>query len=256
MSMIMTKPACACLLTAGLLSSFTAWAGQGQSSFTKGPDTQLFGETITSEYELGADARLLGIRLTLPAGVIQKAKMQPFTAHVIDLPETFKASSLVQNITIDWNPAGHEPEGVYDAPHFDFHLYFISKESVSAIDCSDRTPVPTNLIPEGYILPPLDAPNACVPGMGYHAVPMKDLGPDQVFMHTPIYGYYQGQLIFFEPMITHDHLMAGHPVEQDIHYPSVFLSQIQNKFIPTHFSMRLEPETQTYRLSLSAKTHH
>jgi hypothetical protein len=254
MTMIMMKPACACLLSAGLLNAWTAWAEQGDSSFTKGPDTELFGETISSEYELDGASRLVSVRLTLPNGVIQKAMKQPAIAHTIDLPEALKSSSLVQNITIDWNPEGHEPADVYDVPHFDFHFYFISKESVSSIDCTDRTPIPAALVLEGYVLPPMDAPGACVPKMGYHAVPLKDLGPDQVFVETPIYGYYQGQLIFFEPMITHEHLMSGHAVEHDITYPKAFLTTVENKFVPTHYRMHFDPQIQAYRLTLSKRS--
>lgn len=252
--MIMTKPTCACILSTGLLSPFSAWAGEGKSSFSKGPDTQLFGETITTEYEVDGASRLIGIRLTLPSGVIQKSMAQPSTAHLIDLPEAFKSASLVQNITIDWNPMGHEPEDVYDVPHFDFHFYFISKEKVQAIDCSDRTPVSKTLIPEAYVLPPLDAPGACVPKMGYHAVPLKDLGPDQTFDQTPIYGYYGGALIFFEPMITYEHLKSGLPVEQPILYPEAFLATVQNSFVPTDFRLRFDQPSQTYRLTLTAKS--
>jgi hypothetical protein len=195
----------------------------------------------------------VGIRLTLPAGVIQKAMKQPATAHIIDLPEAFKSSSLVQHITIDWNPEGHEPKDVYDVPHFDFHFYFISKERVSAIDCNDRTPVPAALIPEGYVLPPLDAPGACVPKMGYHAVPLKDLGPDQVFEQTPIYGYYQGDLIFLEPMIAHKHLLSAHAVEQEFALPESFHAKVSDKFVPTLFRMSFDAPSQTYRLTLTRK---
>jgi hypothetical protein len=248
--MIMTKPACACIVSAGLLISLSVKAAEGKSSFTKGPDTQLFGETITSEYETDGSSRLVGIHLSLPAGVVQKAMMQPGTTHAIDLPDAYKTSSLVQTISIDWNPAGHEPEDVYDVPHFDFHFYFISKERVNAIDCSDRTPVPAALIPEGYVLPPLEAPGACIPKMGYHAVPLKDLGPDQVFVQTPIYGYYGGDLIFFEPMITHEYLQSGRPAEHHILYPDAFIATVQDKFVPTDFRLKFDALGQSYRLSL------
>src|SRR4030095_13385265 len=31
------------------------------------------------------------------------------------------------NIVLNWNPAGHEPEGVYNVAHFDFHFYTIDE---------------------------------------------------------------------------------------------------------------------------------
>lgn len=249
--MIMTKPNCVCILSIGFLIPCSAWAGTGKSSFSKGPDTVLFGETITTEYEVDEASRLIGMRLTLPSAVIHKAMSQPSTAHIIDVPKAFKSASLVQNITIDWNPMGHEPEDVYDVAHFDFHFYFSSKEDVAAIDCSDRTPVPPHLIPDGYVLPPLDAPGACVPKMGYHAVPVKDLGPDQIFDQTLIYGYYGGELIFFEPMIAHEHLQSGRTVVQRIVYPDAFLANLQNKFAPTDFVLKFDSASQTYQITLT-----
>jgi hypothetical protein len=35
---------------------------------------------------------------------------------------------------INWNPAGHQPIGVYDHPHFDFHFYIQSFYERNAID--------------------------------------------------------------------------------------------------------------------------
>src|SRR5574338_327063 len=41
----------------------------------------------------------------------------PLPTHA---PEPYRFAEL------DWNPQGHEPEGVYSVPHFDFHFYTVS----------------------------------------------------------------------------------------------------------------------------------
>jgi hypothetical protein len=38
------------------------------------------------------------------------------------------APTAYNHIGIDWNPQGHEPQGIYDKPHFDFHFYMITPE--------------------------------------------------------------------------------------------------------------------------------
>jgi hypothetical protein len=241
----------ACALTLSLSVPVATFAGEPGSSLVKGPDVQLFGETVTSEYALDAAARLQSIQFTVPFAAIEKATQHHSASLTFDMPDSLEKDSLVKHITIDWNSHGHEPDNVYDRPHFDFHFYFTAKDKVDAIDCSDRTPIPDELIPSGYVLPPLDAPTACVPGMGVHAVPMKDLEEGFVFAATPIYGFYEGKMIFFEPMVTHDHLLAGRPVAQKLEYPGAFLVNVTNHFIPTDFQITFDAPSQTYRITLS-----
>jgi hypothetical protein len=240
----------ACALSGCLCGALNAMAGEAGSSIIEGTGAEFLGETVTTEYTLDKDSRIMGMQFVLPSAAIDKALGQPMAGLKIDLPVALQKDSLIQYITIDWNPEGHEPAHVYDRPHFDFHFYFIGKDEVNAIDCSDRTPIPASLVPHDYVLPPLDAPTACVPAMGIHAVPLKDVSPGFTFTQTPIYGYYQGRLIFFEPMITRDHLMSGQPVEQTIQYPETFLVNVKNHFIPKTFRLAFDSRSQSYRITL------
>ena len=45
--------------------------------------------------------------------------------YVLSLPKE-AAIAGYNHVVIDWNPKGHIPPGVYDAPHFDFHFYLIN----------------------------------------------------------------------------------------------------------------------------------
>jgi hypothetical protein len=53
----------------------------------------------------------------------------------LELPKL--APAPYQFVMFDWNSHGHEPEGVYNLPHFDFHLYTTSEEEVDGIVPTD-----------------------------------------------------------------------------------------------------------------------
>ena len=121
-----------------------------------------------------------------------------------------------QFVELNWNPQGHEPPGIYDLSHFDFHFYNISVAERNAIDPSDpqwvekanNVPGP-EYIPENYA--PAGPPGAtpaqiAVPRMGVHwfdmTSPELPWNGDETFTETFIYGSWDGDFIFAEPMIT------------------------------------------------------
>lgn len=126
-------------------------------------------------------------------------------------------------VTFDWNPEGHEPEGIYTAPHFDFHFYMLPEADVAAIPPGPATyDIPAPLVPAHTVTADaLGAPRDVVPGMGEHLVDvtapeLQHLAPpfpDPIpFTTTYIWGAYDpdgdgtGHLIFAEPMMTLDYL--------------------------------------------------
>lgn len=109
---------------------------------------------------------------------------------------------------LDWNPNGHEPAGVYDLPHFDFHFYMTSEAERLAIPPFevDNTGF-LNFPAQGYlptVMPHLYVPvPGGVPQMGTHWIDVST--PElngQTFTQTFLYGTYNGNVTFFEPMIT------------------------------------------------------
>lgn len=143
---------------------------------------------------------------------------------------------------IDWNPAGHPPAGVWTAPHFDFHYYFVDEGSIDTINAPGPGPImgvatydlPDAFWPEHYVY---EDPRLIVKAMGEHIYDERspEWDPDVPFTHTYIYGAYDfaidpasfeetvslpfgpggsfvdvpiyagdgtGQLTFTEPMIT------------------------------------------------------
>ncbi len=170
--------------------------------------------------------------------------------RVLSLPDGH--GTPYRHVLLNWNPGGHEPPGIYDMPHFDFHFYTISNEARLSIDESDpafqqkaeREP-PAELVPAGYILPePLGFPR-----MGVHWVDPKS--PElngEVFSHTFIYGSWDGELIFGEPMLTKAFLESKQDVLVELPQPERHPSA---GYYPTHYSMTWDDESKEYRIALT-----
>ncbi|MDN3516298.1 hypothetical protein QWY84_01615 [Aquisalimonas lutea] len=133
--------------------------------------------------------------------------------YVLAMPEN--NPTPFRHLTLDWNPAGHVPEGVWNVPHLDVHFYVISNDERLAIHPSDpafadkgqRLP-DAAFVPAGYVDPGIPP----VPLMGLHLVDpdSPELHPDtpQPFTHTFLYGSWDGRLIFLEPMVTTAYLQG------------------------------------------------
>lgn len=125
---------------------------------------------------------------------------------------------------LEWNPHGHEPAGIYDVPHFDFHFYMTSEADRLAIppyqvDSSGFQEFPApGYMPVTYIPTP-----GGVPQMGKHWVDINT--PElngQPFTQTFLYGTYAGKNTFYEPMITRDFLDHHISFERSFPVPDKF----------------------------------
>lgn len=139
------------------------------------------------------------------------------------------------HVALDWNPHGHEPTGIYDKPHFDFHFYMISAEEQMAIPAYEEDSTKfLNYPGEGYMPENYVPTYGGVPQMGTHWVditsPELDATNPQPFTQTFIYGSYDGKVIFAEPMITLDFLKNSNNFERAIPIPSKFQ---QTGYYPT-----------------------
>lgn len=100
----------------------------------------------------------------------------------------------------------------YNGPLFDFHFYAVDREVIEAItpgrcgelvDCGHferaTQPVPDRYHPRGHI-----NVGAVVPRMGNHLLDSQspELKDSLPFTRTFIYGACEGELTFWEPMIT------------------------------------------------------
>lgn len=169
--------------------------------------------------------------------------------YVLSLPKE-AAISGYNYIVIDWNPKGHIPPGVYDKPHFDFHFYMINSEQRDKITAkgedlarAHRAPAP-ELMPEGYILPE----GTEVPRMGAHAIDTSAPEFNELpFTKTFIYGFYDGQMIFVEPMMTKAFLETKPNTMDRVKLPQTYS---KHAYYPTSYRVDYNATKREYEISL------
>ncbi len=80
------------------------------------------------------DAKNGNAPLELGVAIDEKAMTSlPTDMQMLHLPLPAKAPAPYDFVMFDWNPNGHEPDGVYTLPHFDFHFYTVPEEQVMSI---------------------------------------------------------------------------------------------------------------------------
>ena len=154
-------------------------------------------------------------------------------------------------VGLDWNPAGHVPPGIYDQPHFDFHFYPIAEAERDAIVPSDpefgakgeRVPA-AEYVPAGYRKLP-----GAVPLMGAHWVDPKS--PElngEPFTRTFLYGSWDGELTFAEPMITKAFLETKPDFQAPIAVPARYAAAGR---YPTEYRVYWSAGAKEYRVALA-----
>jgi hypothetical protein len=175
----------------------------------------------------------------------------------LDLPEG--NPTPFRHATLDWNPMGHEPPGVYDVPHFDVHFYTITSEEREAIlpvgpefeAAAAHHPSP-EFVPAGYVDPGMPA----VPRMGVHWIDptSPELHPEtpEPFTRTFIYGTWDGRLTFVEPMVATNWL-ATRP-DETIPVPVAERYEPEGLW-PGAYRVYWDAPTNQYRIALADLAH-
>ncbi len=174
-----------------------------------------------------------------------------------------KHGTPYQFVSLDWNAGGHEPPGVYDIPHFDFHFYTVSKAERDAIVPTDPAFAQkaanfpgAEYVPAGFmVLPPPPAPVPAVPMMGVHwsNLASPEIQPPSSpnyapFTHTFINGSWDGRFIFSEPMITRAFLLT----KPDITVPISTAAKVATPgYHPTAYRITWDGQAKEYRIALS-----
>ena len=192
---------------------------------------------------------------TVPIRAIENAPLDlemvfpPAPVAVIPLPDEVKGATGFNHLMINWEAHGHPP-ALFAVPHFDFHFYTVDPSVVAAIDCSDESK-PAQL-PEGYALPDITIPGLgelvglCVPGMGMHAMLEDEIDQTAPFGASMLVGYYEGELIYLEPMIAQAKLLAAEGFSIEV--PEVATAAAKLKW-PSHFEAVYDESTETYRFT-------
>lgn len=220
-------------LNAEQLLSSSARSDQNVLSNTfKGPQVQMGAGHARSWISLthtGVPLEL-GIEMTAQAVVTAGHESKAF---VLPLHQKALDATAYEHVVINWNPHGHPPTGIFTDRHFDFHFYTITNEERLAIPiypmamaAFDNLP-PVGSIPVGYF-----PDTGGVPLMGKHWSD-RSVGPG-TFTHTMIYGSYDGQVNFIEPMVTEATMLAGIPFSVPFAQPTLFA---EHTYYPTKYNI-------------------
>lgn len=232
----------------------TAPATTGGATVTpvnQGGETKsLGGGGVRSWVQLDNKGKPEALGVTLTEAALTNLPDAP-SETVLNLPKQDYGLAF-NHISVDWNPQGHEPQGIYDKPHFDFHFYLISQDERKQILPTDGISAKqpsTEALPADYVSP---APVA-VPGMGVHWA--DKTSPElngQPFTTTLLYGYAKGNMAFIEPMITKALLESKPNQTFDLKLPSVYPKK--GVYYPTKYNIKYNAASHEISVALEGLT--
>ena len=193
--------------------------------------------------------------------------------HVYLLSLPARGAAPFQFVELDWNPGGHEPPGVYDVPHFDFHFWTASRAAREAVVPSDpryqqkadMLPPETERPPHYVVAAPPGAPAPGVPLMGVHWTDVRSpelqgmFGKPEAyrpFTTTFLYGSWEGEFTFLEPMITRAYILAkksaADPAVRDEIISIPAPAQVRAAgYYPAAYRILWDAEAKEYRIALT-----
>jgi hypothetical protein len=178
-----------------------------QAAPQDGPGSeQYLGNQRIFSWEKMNGAAVVEVGVTIPFAIFESPPPQTGSGPagaiaVIGFSKTVQETTCLNHFELNWEKHGHEPR-VFMHPHFDFHFYGVSPDTVMAVSLPDPSPPGAALLPSGYVYPGAEF---TVPQMGVHAVRPADM--EKPFTDVLIFGYYGGQMTFIEPMVTQAKLM-------------------------------------------------
>ena len=219
-----------------------------------GPAVQLGNGHMRSWVNIDHSGKPIAIGVEMTGNALQNLPhdVQSFAeaSFILKLHQKAKELTPYDHMEIDWNEHGHEPPGIYDRPHFDFHFYMMTLKDQLAIPSYEEAPAQFDNLPSAEFIPPLyfRGPGG-VPQMGVHWVDITS--PEfngQPFTSTILYGTYDGKVTFLEPMITMAVIESGSTVHKDIRQPEKFSPT--GKYYPTKYSVWYDSRTDKHYVSL------
>ena len=211
-----------------------------------GPEVEIGNGTIRSFIEKDATGTPTVLGLEFPASALENLPQgaEHGESFILELPETL---APYDHISFDWNEHGHGPQGIYDIPHFDVHFYFMSFEDRMQIGPFDTLQFANK--PDPKYLPDNHIWTDGVPTMGAHWIdPTSPELNGAPFTKTFIFGSYDGEVTFIEPMISLDYL-KGKPGEATTPIPQPTEWQ-KAGYYPMTYSIRYDAAKGRYSITL------
>ena len=212
------------------------------------------------------DQAPLEIGIALDEAALEGLTQDAGAMTMLDLPLPSRNPTPYRLVELDWNPHGHEPEGVYSVPHFDFHFYTITADVRNAIDPTDTSfqtkasNLPAQAEQSQFYVPlsPPQGPVVAVPRMGVHWADVRAPELQGAFGHpenarpfttTFLHGSWNGQFIFDEPMITRAFILGRKDAAADAARDSVMALSSAQEYNPAGY------RPAAYRVAYDAQKH-
>lgn len=266
-----------CFLTAvGLAGQAQAYPPQNLTDW--GPAKAVGNGTAQTFYVETRSGKPVAIGFELSSGALDNLPtaysdgMWEYKGHtccghetVLDFPASALQNTAFEWFGLNWNPQGHIPPGIYDVPHFDMHFYTMPYQDRFAIEpglCAAAPPGTLISCDSFYTgLEPLPADmepgggfvnvGAVEAGMGAHMIDLT--GPEwngETFTHTYIWGVYDGEITFQEPMITRDYLLQKH---EEVCTPYAAPQAMPEAgYYPTEYCIRYDERRDSHQISLES----
>lgn len=225
---------------------------RGMTNTFKGPEVHVGDGKVRSFIVISHSGVPQELGFELTHSVMQGLPSSGENSYIIPLHQKSLTVTPFDHMELDWNPQGHPPVGIYTVPHFDFHFYKISLAAQLAIPAEDNTTAAlfNNYPPAGYL------PAGYVPGpggvaqMGLHWLDVTS-GEfhGSPFTKTFVYGTYNGEVTFYEPMVTKAFIESTSYSSADFRQPLYFAPS--GSYYPTRYNVYTDPSTGNYYVSLS-----
>lgn len=189
------------------------------------------------------------------------------------VPKHIKEAAGIDHISIDFNPCGHPPVGVFTAPHYDFHFYKVDPEYRACMTCETPigapicNPAPSaqttsnglgffnvntvlgsgalSNMPAGFEIGMGDM----IPLMGGHAWNFTNQPSNASEWEDPVWvmGPYDGSIVYYEPMVPYSFVSGDteKTYEEDLTYEGQTVKEL-----PTMYTVVYDATSQFTTITL------
>lgn len=214
----------------------------------KGPEVTMGHGKAYAWVNVGNDSKTTSFGITITKQALEHLPEHGqghdlMSEYVLAFPEEISATPF-RHVLVNWNPEGHEPAGIYDVPHFDFHFYTINSterqqipswetDSASFKNVPGPAYFPANYLYLGGGIPQMGAHLIDITSPELHGSPFKE---------TFIYGSYAGKVIFLETMVERNFFEAAQ-LSRDVPRPEKVQQQ---GMYPKHY--RIVKDANSYSI--------
>jgi hypothetical protein len=221
-----------------------------------GPIVKMGNGSIRSFFRVGPTGVPLKLGIQMNDAALEGLPQDPtdfeHNMFMLTIPQKAKDLTAFDHIMVDWTPQGHPPFEAYAKPHFDIHFYKMSHSEVMAIPpyTPETAGLHDKLPPQGSIPTSFMPTEGGVPAMGKHWLDKN--APEfngGTFTKTFIYGSYNGQVNFYEPMVTHEHLSSG--VESSTAFDQPLFFAPDETYYPTKYEITRDAGRKFHAVALT-----